>query len=357
MKSLDLRFTELAIQPIDAVYLAPDSTRRSDARDRRARACGRRNEARRARGPAKRCASIVSATRRGCLRKSVSMSWPSSRCVRGSCSPAHAALDARDLVPLAGIVRCAHRRRRIRSRGRKPRRKRSRRQQPRSQSKLNTPVTADMTPVRNAIIVLSRFGIAGSAPLPFWRHPTRCLPRRARSRRKRSAESSARRPRRLRSTCCVPCSAMGFSRCRASRWPIRPSSRNRSRRARRCRAAIRSRCIRGSSRCSACASQCRGSARACTRRRLRAPARRCASRSRSCPHVEGERWVGLPADPAMPDAGRQALARRACGCDAQSHAAARRCARSTSGSKSSRRRAKRLPSRSSTMRPISARRR
>ncbi len=33
-------------------------------------------------------------------------------------------------------------------------------------SKLKTPQTADMTPVRNAIMVLGRFGIAGSAPLP-----------------------------------------------------------------------------------------------------------------------------------------------------------------------------------------------
>ena len=49
VNSLDLRFTDLAIQPIDAVYLAPHASWRSGARDRCAGARGGRQEARSAR--------------------------------------------------------------------------------------------------------------------------------------------------------------------------------------------------------------------------------------------------------------------------------------------------------------------
>jgi hypothetical protein len=164
VKSLDLRFTELAIQPIDAVYLAParagDPAPEIDALALAA-------------GATKHGALAVGETLR--INRQRNTTWlPAeigldelvelavrARQLFASVRP----LDARDVASLQGTFDP-----RIDAAEFDARAKAAQRALTTATaalaSKLNTPATADMTPVRNALIVLSRFGIAGSAPLP-----------------------------------------------------------------------------------------------------------------------------------------------------------------------------------------------
>ena len=57
----------------------------------------------------------------------------------------------------------------------------------------------------------------------------------------------------------------------------------------------RSRCTRGSSRCSACASRCRVSARCLHAAEAAGTGARMTLAVAQLPHVDGDRWIGLPA--------------------------------------------------------------
>jgi hypothetical protein len=163
LKSLDLRFTELAIQPIDAVYLAP--ARAGDPApdvDARALAAGAVKHGPLAPGETLRIGRQRTAT---WLPAEIGLDELTELAVRArqlfaSLRP----LDARDLASLQGTFDP-----RIDAAELDARAKAAQRALATATaalaSKLNTPATADLTPVRNAITVLSRFGIPGSAPL------------------------------------------------------------------------------------------------------------------------------------------------------------------------------------------------
>ncbi|PWT73781.1 MAG: hypothetical protein C5B46_04990, partial [Proteobacteria bacterium] len=163
VKSLDLRFTELAIQAIDAVFLAP--ARAGDPApevDTRALAAGAVKHGPLAAGETLRINRQRNAT---WLPLEVGLDELVELAVRARQLFASVrSLDARDLASLQGVFDP-----RIDAAELDTRAKAARQALTIATatlaSKLNTPVTADMTPVRNAIIVLSRFGIPGSAPL------------------------------------------------------------------------------------------------------------------------------------------------------------------------------------------------
>ncbi|MEO8628730.1 MAG: hypothetical protein ABI612_11600, partial [Betaproteobacteria bacterium] len=165
IKSLDLRFTELALQPIDAVYLAP--SRPGDSMldiDTRALAAGATKHGALTPGDTLRINRQRNAT---WLPVEIGLDELAELAVRARQLFSGArALDARDMASLQGTFDA-----RIDTVELTARAKAAQTALTAAltalKSKLTIPVTGDMTPVRNAIIVLSRFGIAGSAPLPI----------------------------------------------------------------------------------------------------------------------------------------------------------------------------------------------
>jgi len=164
IKSLDMRFSELAIQPIDAVYLAP--TRAGDATpeiDTRALAAGATKIGPLAAGETLRINRQRNAT---WLPAEIGLDELAELAVRArQLFVSVRSLDARDLVGLQGTFDPRIDAVEFDARA-KVAQKALTTATAALASKLKTPLTADMTPVRNAIIVLGRFGIAGSAPLP-----------------------------------------------------------------------------------------------------------------------------------------------------------------------------------------------
>ena len=163
LKSLDLRFTELAIQPIDAVYLAP--ARAGDPApeiDARALAAGAVKHGPLAAGETVRINRLRNASWRPAeigLDELVELAVR-ARQLFASVRP----LDARDLASLQGTFDSRIDAAEFDARA-KAAQKALTTAAAALSSKLKTPATADLTPVRNAIIVLSRFGIPGSGPL------------------------------------------------------------------------------------------------------------------------------------------------------------------------------------------------
>lgn len=163
VKSLDLRFNELAIQPIDTVYLAPaqggDPAPEIDARVLAA-------------GAAKHGPLAAGETLR--INRQRNSTWlPTefgldelaelavrARQLFGSVR----ALDARDLAALQGTFDPRLEDAELEARA-KAAQKALTTATSALASKLKAPAPADLTPVRNAIAVLSRFGVPGSAPL------------------------------------------------------------------------------------------------------------------------------------------------------------------------------------------------
>jgi len=163
VKSLDLRFSELAIQPIDAVYIAP--ARSGDPMpeiDARGLAAGASKHGALGPGETLRINRQRNAT---WLPAEIGLEELAELAVRArQLFTGARSLDARDLLPLQVAFDT-----RIDAVEFDARAKAAQKALATATaglaSKLKTPVTADMTPVRNAIVVLSRFGIAGSAPL------------------------------------------------------------------------------------------------------------------------------------------------------------------------------------------------
>jgi hypothetical protein len=163
LKSLDMRFTELAIQPIDAVYLAP--TRGGDPTpdiDARALAAGAAKMGPLAAGETLR---INRQRNTSWLPAEIGLDELAELAVRArQLFGSVRSLDARDLAPLQGTFDTRIDTVEFDARA-KAAQKALATATAALASKLDRPMTADMTPVRNAIIVLSRFGIAGSGPL------------------------------------------------------------------------------------------------------------------------------------------------------------------------------------------------
>lgn len=163
LKSLDLRFTELAIQPIDAVYLAP--ARAGDPApeiEARVLAAGAAKHGSLAAGETVRINRQRNAT---WLPAEIGLDELVELAVRARQLFASVrSLDARDLASLQGTFDSRVDAAEFDARA-KAAQKALTTATAALSSKLKTPATADMTPVRNAIIVLSRFGIPGSAPL------------------------------------------------------------------------------------------------------------------------------------------------------------------------------------------------
>jgi len=163
VKSLDMRFTELAIQPIDAVYLAP--ARPGDPMpeiDARALAAGATKHGALVPGETLRLNRQRNAT---WLPAEIGLDELAELAVRARQLFAGVrSLDARDLVGLQGAFDTRVDAVEFDARA-KAAQKALARATAALVSKLKTPATGDMTPVRKAIIVLSRFGIPGSAPL------------------------------------------------------------------------------------------------------------------------------------------------------------------------------------------------
>jgi hypothetical protein len=161
--SLDLRFTELAIQPIDAVHLAP--TRAGDPTpeiDARALAAGAKKIGPLAGGETLRINRQRNAT---WLPAEIGLDELAELAVRArQLFVSVRSLDARDLVGLQGSFDSRIDTVELDARA-KAAQKALVTATAALASKLKTSLTADMTPVRNAIVVLGRFGIAGSAPL------------------------------------------------------------------------------------------------------------------------------------------------------------------------------------------------
>lgn len=163
VKSLDLRFTELAMQAIDAVLLAP--ARAGDPApeiDARALAAGAVKHGPLAAGETLRINRQRNAT---WLPLEIGLDELVELAVRArQLFGSVRSLDARDLAGLQGTFDP-----RIDAAEFDARAKAARQALTIATSalaaKLKTPPTANLTPVRNAIVVLSRFGIPGSAPL------------------------------------------------------------------------------------------------------------------------------------------------------------------------------------------------
>ena len=309
IKSLDLRFTELAIQPIDAVYLAP--TRPGDPMpeiDARALAAGATKIGPLGAGETLRINRQRNAT---WLPAEIGLDELAELAVRARQLFASVrSLDARDLVGLQGSFDPRIDAVEFDARA-KAAQKALTTATAALASKLKTPPTADMTPVRNAIIVLSRFGIAGSAPLPSATAEALLAQAGCGNEGSAGASRRAHRAPRRRSTCCAPCSATVFWRCRASRWPMRPSSR---------RSLAASTALQGGDplavypwfqqvqRVREPVSRLSASLQAAEVARTGATLRLAVAQ---LPHVDGERWIGLAADPAPRDAVR-ASSRSSC---------------------------------------------
>ncbi len=163
VKALDLRFTELAIQPIDAVYLAP--ARPGDPApeiDARALAAGAAKHGLLAAGETVRINRQRNAT---WLPAEIGLDELIELAARaGQLFASVRSLDARDLASLQGTFDSRVDAAEFEARA-KAAQKALATATAALASKLNMPATGDLTPVRNAIIVLSRFGIPGGAPL------------------------------------------------------------------------------------------------------------------------------------------------------------------------------------------------
>jgi len=163
LKSLNLRFNSLAIQPIDAVYLAP--ARAGDPApeiDARALAAGAAKHVPLAAGETLRINRLRKATWRP---TEIGLDELIELAVRArQLFTSVRALDARDLASLQGTFDTRIDAAEFDARAKKAQRALAAATAALA-SKLNAPAPADMTTVSNAIIALSRFGIPGSAPL------------------------------------------------------------------------------------------------------------------------------------------------------------------------------------------------
>ena len=163
VKSLDLRFTEVAIQPIDAVYLAP--ARPGDPAleiDARALAAGAAKH-----GPLAASETLRISRQRDAtwLPTEIGLDELAELAVRARQLFASVrALDARDLAGLQGTFDPRLDGGELDARA-KAAQKALARATAALASKLKKPAAAHISPLRKAIIVLSRFGIPGSAPL------------------------------------------------------------------------------------------------------------------------------------------------------------------------------------------------
>jgi hypothetical protein len=163
MKSLDVRFTELAIAPIDLVYLAParpgDATPEIDAR---ALAAGATKH-----GPLAAGETLRLNRQRGAgwlpaemgLDELAELATRARQLFLGA-----RALDARDLDPLQGSFDPRIDAAELDARA-KAAQKSLTSASATLQAILKTPATANATAVRDALIVASRFGISGATPL------------------------------------------------------------------------------------------------------------------------------------------------------------------------------------------------